>query len=93
MISIDASNKKVVFVGSAKPTPPPRFPRFILTIQHGADKEDVVSKVEALPAIKNVQLLKLVSIIFVDFESENISKDEARSLLQNIKGVGSIEEE
>eukprot|EP00567_Pseudictyota_dubia_P003248 CAMPEP_0197456982 /NCGR_PEP_ID=MMETSP1175-20131217/44847_1 /TAXON_ID=1003142 /ORGANISM="Triceratium dubium, Strain CCMP147" /LENGTH=207 /DNA_ID=CAMNT_0042991225 /DNA_START=41 /DNA_END=664 /DNA_ORIENTATION=- len=91
IVRLDASDKNVVFVGSAKPPPPPAFPTFVLTFSEGADKNAIVSQIEAFPAVKNVRMMVNLGIAMVDFDSENISTDEAMKLLEGVVGVKSVE--
>lgn len=92
VISLGASDENVVFLGSAKPQPPPRFPTFILSLEK-ENKDAIVAKIEALPSVKNVKALGRLAVAYVDFDSDSISKDEARRLLEAVEGVKRIEED
>jgi hypothetical protein len=81
---------RVTFEGSGRP-PPARPMKFILTVAKGTDKDGVVSKIEALAAVTNVQDLGLGSIMFVDFDSDMVDVGEARKMLEGVDGVNSIE--
>lgn len=93
IITLDASDKTVVFEGSARPPPPPLFPTFVLTLEEGKDYGSIVASIKALPAIKNVMTFFGGKIVIVDFDCEKISEDEARGHVQGVEGVDSIEEE
>mmetsp|Transcript_13313 Transcript_13313/g.23842 ORF Transcript_13313/g.23842 Transcript_13313/m.23842 type:complete len:254 (-) Transcript_13313:18-779(-) len=93
IISLDASDENVDFLKSRKPLPLPTFPRFILILEDDADQDGIASEIGLLPAVTNVQVLSSLGIIFVDFDSDEISREEARGLLEDIDGVEEIEEE
>lgn len=94
IISVDATDKNVSFVGSAE-VPPPDFPipRFIVSFVKGAEVDAIVTQIEALPTIKNVNVLGSMRIVFVDFDSKKTNKDEALNFLKDLKGVKYVEEE
>ena len=76
-----------------EPTPPRPFPTFILLLGEDADKDGIASYIETLPAVENVQVLSAVSMIFVNFDSNEIGREEARMLLEGINGVEEVEED
>ncbi len=83
---------KVTFEGSGRP--PPALPmKFILTVAKGADKDEVRSKIEAFPAVTNVQDLSSLSIMFVDFDPDKVGVNEARKMLEGVDGVNSVEQD
>jgi hypothetical protein len=83
---------KVTFEGSGRP--PPQLPmKFILTVEKGADKDEVRSKIEAFPAVTNIQDLSSLSIMFVDFDLDKVGVDEARKMLEDVGGVNSVEQD
>ncbi len=92
-ISLEASDDRVVFVTREEPTPPRPFPTFILILEEGADMEGIVSYIELLPAVTNVNVLSTSGIVIVDFDPDEISREEARMLLEDVDGVEDIEEE
>ena len=93
IISLDASDREVVFVGSAKPvqTEETSFPRFILTVEKER-KDMVVKLIEANLAVTKVTSLNM-PILFVDFDSTKTSKVEARKMLEGVRGVKTVEED
>lgn len=95
MVRLDSSEEGVVtFEGSVKPLPPPKFPRYIIGVAEGADADELVAAIEAHPTIKNVELQGTRSKwLFVDFDSENTDKDEARNFLEALEGATYVEED
>ena len=93
IISLEASDDGVAFVTREEPTPPRPFPTFILLLGEDADKDGIASYIETLPAVENVQVLSAVSMIFVNFDSNEIGREEARMLLEGINGVEEVEED
>jgi len=96
IVSVPTTDANVRFEGSeaaARPSPPARFPKFIITFTEGSDMDAVVAQIETHPTIKKVQLLRGVKIAFVDFDPVNTNKDDARQFLEDVVGVNTIEEE
>ncbi|KAL7553071.1 hypothetical protein ACHAWF_016335 [Thalassiosira exigua] len=93
IISLDASDRDVVFEESPRPPPALAFVRFIIGADEGADLDEIASKVEDVPDMRNVQVLSGIRLIFADYYSDGTSIDEARMSLSNIDGVKFFEEE
>lgn len=93
IVKIDHSGGgEVTFEGSGRP--PPALPmKFIIAVAKGANKDEVRSKIEAFPAVTNVQDLSSLSIMFVDFDTDKVSVDEARKMLEGVDGVNSVEQD
>jgi len=94
IISVMKSDKKVVFLGSdSNNDVAERMPVFIIRLQKGVDKSTVRTKIAELPGIKNVEGMKSMSTGFIYFDSEIISYKSARSSLERIEEIISIDEE
>jgi hypothetical protein len=93
IVKIDHSGGgEVTFEGSGRP--PPALPmKFIIAVAKGANKDEVRSKIEAFPAVTNVQDLSSLSIMFVDFDPDKVGVDEARKMLEGVDGVNSVEQD
>lgn len=93
IVSLDASEKNVVFEGSAAPTRDSNHvPVMLLTFEEGADIDKIVSEIEKLPAVSRVKKLS-VRVAFVYFDSEKISKADAMQSLKDVEGVKTVEED
>lgn len=94
VISLDASDKEVVFEGSEKPPDPPSsLQKLMLSFHKGADTDAIVAQIEALPHVTKVNMMSSIKILFVDFDTEKMGKDEAMKLLEDIDGVKYVEED
>jgi len=93
IISVDASEKAVVFEGSAKPAaPPPAMQTLIVGFDEGYAPDDaMVARIEAFDHVTNVQVLSSMKMLFVDIDTRKMSKDEAQKLLEDIEGVKYVE--
>lgn len=92
IISLEVSNKDVVFMGS-EPNKIEPLPTFIVILKKGIDRVAIRSKIEALPSVHHVTGMKGTSVGTIVFDSNSISKKEARGLLDGIEEITTIEEE
>ena len=90
IISLDVSstNKDVVFMGS-EPNMPEPLPTFIVILKKGIDRVAIRSKIKALPSVQHVTGMKGTSVGTIVFDSNSISKKEARGLLDGIEEITS----
>ena len=94
IISLKKSDKNVIFLGSdSNDNMAERMPVFIIRLQKGVDKSAVRTKILELPGIKNVEGMKSMPTGFIYFDSEIISYKSARSSLERIEEIISIDEE
>lgn len=95
IISLKKSDKNVIFLGSdSNNDMAEHMPVFIIRLQKGVDKSAVRTKILAeLPGIKNVEGMKSMPTGFIYFDSEIISYKSARSSLERIEEIISIDEE
>lgn len=94
IVSVDTTENDVTFEGSQAarvPLPLSHIPKYIVSFEKDADFDARATQIEENPVVVNVQKLNALRMVFVDFDSENITNDQALAFLQGLEGVKDVE--
>ena len=90
IVSTKTSNKIIRYEIEKVDSPKP-FPTFILGFEDGIDVDAKQEQIEDLEAVESVQYLQGIGFIYVYFDSEQITAEEAYDLMLGINGTKFVE--
>lgn len=90
IVSVKTSNKSIRYIIKEVDGSRP-FPTFILGVEDDVDVDAQVEQIENIEAVQSVNYLQGVQMIFVYFDSEQITAEEAYDLMLGINGTTFVE--